>query len=225
MKIACISDTHGQHRSVTIPEVDVLIHAGDIAESMTHLQDFLSWTYDVPAQRVVVIPGNHDRMIEARADIREQLFNHPRIDFLMDSGVTIGGLNLYGSPWQPEFFNWAFNLPRGQALAEKWALIPQDTDILITHGPPMGIRDFNPKGMQCGCADLGYRIGELDHLALHVFGHIHYSYGCAFVRDTMYVNASVCNERYQPVNQPIVIDTDELMFRKSCPNPGKQSET
>ena len=105
-------------------------------------------------------------------------------------------LKIYGSPWQPEFCGWAYNLPRGQALADKWAMIPDDTDILVTHGPPAGILDGD-----LGCLNLRRRVDELN-LKLHVFGHIHYSWGVM----GNYVNASICNDMNIPIHDPIVME-------------------
>ncbi|MDF1816105.1 MAG: hypothetical protein P1V20_28145, partial [Verrucomicrobiales bacterium] len=112
---------------------------------------------------------------------------------------------IWGSPWQPEFHDWSFNLPRGSALAEKWALIPEDTDILITHSPPRGILDLCSHGGREGCDDLLKRVVEL-RPALHLFGHIHEAHGKEFHNETNYINASICNLGYRPVNSPFVWD-------------------
>uniref|UniRef100_A0A8I5N604 Metallophosphoesterase domain containing 1 n=1 Tax=Papio anubis TaxID=9555 RepID=A0A8I5N604_PAPAN len=108
---------------------------------------------------------------------------------------------------QPWFYGWGFNLPRGQALLEKWNLIPEGVDILITHGPPLGFLDWVPKKMQrVGCVELLNTVQRRVQPRLHVFGHIHEGYGVMADGTTTYVNASVCTVNYQPVNPPIVID-------------------
>src|SRR5690606_27797878 len=129
----------------------------------------------------------------------------PGLTYLRDAGVEIDGVRFWGSPWQPEFFDWAFNLPRGEALAARWALVPEDTDVLITHGPPRGILDRTVTGTPVGCDDLR---AALDRLAprLHVFGHIHEAYGRVEGPRTTFVNASVCDVRYRAVNDPVVVD-------------------
>jgi Icc-related predicted phosphoesterase len=91
--------------------------------------------------------------------------------YLEDEAVTIDGVRFYGSPWQPEFMDWAFNLPRGEALAAVWAKIPVGVDVLVTHGPPAGIGDL-VHGRSTGCAELRRRLDEVAP-ALHMFGHIH----------------------------------------------------
>jgi Icc-related predicted phosphoesterase len=161
-----------------------------------------------------LVEGNHDFLGQRNPYVVEQMCKDRGITLLRDSGATIEGLRFYGSPFQPEFGKWAFNLPRGQALKEKWALIPEDTQVLLTHGPPMGILDtverFNRKtGVMdvdhVGCTDLYNRVMQLKDLKLHVFGHLHFGYGQHKMAHTTFVNASVCTEQYRPINAPIVI--------------------
>lgn len=115
-------------------------------------------------------------------------------------------LKIFGSPWQPEFFDWAFNLPRGKPLSEKWAAIPSDVDILVTHTPPYGILDSVHNGKHLGCEELR-NVFDRGNIAprLHVFGHIHDGYGVHFTGETLFVNAAMCNSENEPVNKPIVI--------------------
>ncbi len=124
------------------------------------------------------------------------------------SAVEIDGLKIYGSPWQPRFYDWAFNLNRGAELEEKWRLIPPDTDVLITHGPPHGILDEVERQYyieNTGCEELRKRV-EMICPKLHVFGHIHCGYGQIEKFGTEFVNASNCDEEYNPVNLPVIID-------------------
>jgi hypothetical protein len=122
--------------------------------------------------------------------------------------VDIDGLKIYGSPWQPEFFNWAFNLPRnGSELESKWNLIPEGLDILITHGPPWGVLDLAPRGLNVGCELLSKRVMEVSP-KIHVFGHIHSSYGQKNFNGVEFINASVLGEDYNPTNDPVKIDYD-----------------
>lgn len=102
--------------------------------------------------------------------------------------------------------NWAFMLDRGQALREVWAQIPENTDVLITHGPPLGFGDATYIGSRnVGCADLLERIDDL-RLRVHVFGHIHEGYGVYKRRSTALVNASTCTEWYEPTNPPVLFE-------------------
>ncbi|HEV3440701.1 MAG TPA: metallophosphatase domain-containing protein [Gemmata sp.] len=189
MKIVCISDTHAQHHLIEVPDGDILIHAGDITRhgSLDDVESFNRWLGTLPHRHKVVICGNHDfcfqnQPTEARARITNAIY-------LEDSGCEIEGLTFYGSPWQPWFGGWAFNLARGEALAAKWAYIPVGVDVLITHGPPEGILDKTMRGDFVGCRDLLSRVLEVKP-RLHVFGHIHEAAGQLTIEDTIFVNAS-----------------------------------
>ncbi len=206
MKIVCISDTHGFHRQLVIPPCDVLIHAGDISRGRGRLEeliDFGKWLQEVPAQYKIIVPGNHDFMFEKKLAASRQLLN---AHVLIDQPLNLNGVLFYGSPYQPWFFDWAFNLERGKALAAKWSLIPADTHVLITHSPPLYILDRTLSNDTVGCEDLAARVLQLPALKLHVFGHIHESYGSVVKGKTTFVNASVCNRRYEPVNKPFIYE-------------------
>jgi hypothetical protein len=125
--------------------------------------------------------------------------------YLQDGLIEVGGLRIWGSPWQPWFFDWAFNLPRGPALASKWALVPDGVHVLVTHGPPAGILDRTANEEAVGCHDLA-RALERILPRLHVFGHIHESYGRLERDGTTFVNASNCDLKYRPVQAPIVVE-------------------
>ena len=117
------------------------------------------------------------------------------VDYLCDTGVVIDGIRFYGSPWQPMFMNWAFNLePR--ELREKWSLIPAQTEVLVTHGPPYSILDLNVARANCGDPDLADRVSQLQPM-IHVFGHIHESSGSLQQGGTLFVNASVLDASYR----------------------------
>ena len=219
MKIVCISDTHCRLRKVTIPDGDILVHSGDltfrgdIAETSQEIRELGRYAKNFKA--IVLVEGNHDWLGARNPELMGQMCADNGITLLRDSGATIEGLRFYGSPWQPEFCNWAFNLPRGQALRDKWSLIPADTQVLLTHGPPMGILDSVMKynsniceweAQHLGCADLYDRVMELNDLRLHVFGHLHFGYGSLKMGNTMFVNAATNTEEYKPLNKPIVFE-------------------
>ena len=145
------------------------------------------------------------------------IVNNYDVDYLEDEQLNLWDeedqrLVIYGTPWQPEFCNWAFNLPRaGKELEEKWNAIPKDTDILITHGPPQGHLDISgPPHNEgnLGCELLRVKVDEIKP-PIHVFGHIHGSYGYKFHNGTHFINASVLNEQYDQVNEPMTIDWDK----------------
>ncbi|RYY82034.1 metallophosphoesterase [archaeon] len=114
-------------------------------------------------------------------------------------------LRVYGSPWQPEFCEWAFNLPIGRELTRKWDAIPNDIDMLVTHGPPWGVLDASVDGTLCGCPNLRQQVMTRIQPRLHVFGHIHEGYGTCILNKTLYINASTCNYSYAPLNPPVVV--------------------
>lgn len=205
MKVVTISDTHGQHESLDLPDGDLLIHAGDCTGrgSRSESVAFMNWFAKQPHQHKVFIAGNHDWYFESK---EFKNFDIPTgIHYLNDSMVLIEGFNIWGSPVQPEFFDWAFNRKRGSEIREHWDLIPQETDILITHGPVYGIHDRTVQGDSCGCKDLKETIDRVTP-RLFVCGHIHEAYGIHKTPSTTFVNASVLNHRYKMTNLPIEIE-------------------
>jgi Icc-related predicted phosphoesterase len=212
MKIVCLSDTHNCNEHLTVPDGDILIHAGDatIQGSVPEIEAFNEWFANLPHKHKVFVAGNHDWLFEIN-NLYARKHLSDKIVYLQDSSTEIEGLKIYGSPWQPRFFDWAFNLMRGAELAEKWKLIPNDTDILITHGPPNGILDEVPRKFfveNTGCEELLKKVEELSKhkLKLHIFGHIHCGYGQTEKFGVKFVNASNCDESYEPTQLPIVID-------------------
>ncbi|XP_061188153.1 metallophosphoesterase MPPED2-like isoform X2 [Saccostrea echinata] len=235
VRFVCISDTHAKLWKMKdqIPTGDVLLHAGDFTNvgwpaEVKELNDILG---QLPHKHKIVIAGNHDltfddEMIQNQPEavekfglglekvktylisqgvssVKELLTN---CLYLEDACVELYGIKIYGSPWQPEFFNWGFNLPRGQPCLSKWDLIPCDTDILITHGPPLGHGDKCYDGLRAGCLELLNTVQKRIQPKYHVFGHIHEAYGCSTDGITTYINASSCTLQYKPVHPPIVFD-------------------
>lgn len=212
MRIVCISDTHGKYRKIKrIPDGDVLIHAGDSlgAGGTYNLSILNEWLGTLPHEHKILIAGNHDWCFQnhpekARATVTNAVY-------LEDSGISIDGFDFWGSPWTPRFHDMAFNLDRGEPLKKVWQQIPDNIDVLITHGPPAGVRDTvaTPFGEErVGCVDLRSRLVELRKLKAHVFGHVHEGYGSEVWEDRglRFVNASICNRWFQPSNPPIVFD-------------------
>ena len=209
MRLICISDTHMAHRGFSLPDGDVLIHAGDATSSGTpdEVDRFMGWFASQPHPHKILIAGNHDWLFQRDPDMVSRLLEkHPGITYLLDSGVEIEGVKFWGSPWQPWFMNWAFNLPRqGVWLRDVWNLIPIDTEVLITHGPPFGILDQVRDGAHLGCEELKTRLAAVKP-RVHIFGHIHDGYGVAQSKVTTYINACACTEQYEALNRPVVID-------------------
>jgi Icc-related predicted phosphoesterase len=222
MKITFISDTHNKHKQITedLPGGDLLIHSGDIS-SMGYkheIQQFCKWFDSLTNYSAVVfIAGNHDFGFEKRPEETMEIVNsYEWITYLQDSVLHFASenieiANIYGSPWQPEFHNWAFNLPKnGLELEQKWNDIPDNTDILITHGPAFGYLDtIMGQYDNLGCELLTKRIKTIKP-KIHVCGHIHSGYGYVFDGDTHFINASVLDERYQYTQKPLTVEWDPV---------------
>ncbi len=207
MKLVIVSDTHGMHQEVNIPSGDVFIHAGDFTENGTveEVEQFNQFLGCLKHTYKIVISGNHEYCFEKEPKQSQQLLSN--CIYLQDRGIVIEGVKFYGSPWQPWFFNWAFNLERGDEIRKKWELIDKDTDVLITHGPPAGYGDRVDSGERVGCEDL---IDFVERIKpkYHIFGHIHEDYGISHSSHTTFINASSCDSEYDPVNVPIVLEID-----------------
>ena len=214
-KITFISDTHNKHKHLTskgmgniLGSGDYLVHAGDCTSmgSKNEITQFLEWFSNTDFKHKIFIAGNHDFGFEQQTDIVQE-YKDMGVIYLFDNDVTIDGIKFYGSPWQPEFHNWAFNLPRGEELAQKWEQIPNDVDVLITHGPAYGILDYAPIGGHVGCEELYRKIVEVKP-KIHVCGHIHDGYGQKTMGGIEFLNASVLNDRYEHAHKPIVVEYD-----------------
>ena len=224
VRIVCVSDTHSQLRKVEIPDGDVLVHAGDLtrAGTVNDLARQFKLLNKMPHEHIVVIAGNHDHGLQ-RIPQLVKLYRqrYPRVRYLDAVKERVAGIKVWGSPWTPWFFDWAFNFPRGSAGDDEAVLhysgIPDDTQLLITHGPPRGILDqLDDKGSKpfahVGSIALRDRINGLAALRAHVFGHIHSQYGSQRHGNVLFVNAATCTEQYKPTNQPVVIDWDGQRF-------------
>lgn len=207
VKFVAISDTHCRHRNLRLPKGDVLLHAGDISHrgKKEEVVDFLEWFSGLPFAHKIFIAGNHDFYFETQKPAAIQTLLPAGITYLNDSGVTLDGITVWGSPVTPWFFNWAFNRQRGAAINKHWKKMPEGTDVLLTHGPPFGIHDAVVNSRQVGCKDLLRRIGEVKP-TVHVCGHIHEGYGSLKREGIRYINASVLNESYELVNKPVVFE-------------------
>lgn len=210
MKFAIISDTHCLHRKLILPDSDVLIHCGDFTSrgKMTETINFLNWFEDCAAKYKILISGNHEFWDEQYPDKMLKECSTRGITYLNDSGSPVGGLKIWGSPITPFFNNFAFNRLRGAAIKVHWDLIPSETQILITHGPPWGIGDIVKERYgvkRVGCKDLANKITELKDLKLHCFGHIHSGQGkyTDNINGVTYINASQLDEEYKIAYAPM----------------------
>lgn len=203
-KITFISDTHELHRDVKIDPTDILIHCGDITNmsSFDVLKDFNKWLEKQPASYNVFIAGNHDFFYEQKPRLTKKIVTNAI--YLENSSTNIMGLKIWGSPVTPKFFNWGFGWYSDERQL-LWEEIPNNADIVLTHGPPLTILDKNPYGESCGCGYLYARMKVVKPKYM-AFGHIHCSYGQMKVDDTTYINASLVDEMATHIkNKPIVI--------------------
>jgi len=207
LKTTFISDTHGFHNKLQGLEGDMIIHAGDVSSKGTKAQveDFLNWFKNLSFKYKIFIDGNHDFFFEEAIALELKNILPDKVIYLNDSGVEIEGKKIWGSPIQPWFHDWAFNRQRGQEIKKHWNLIPIDTDILITHGPPLDILDSTIYGSNVGCQDL---LDKVKHVKpdIHVFGHIHEAYGTKELNGTNFINASVLDVKYNQTNDPIILN-------------------
>jgi len=210
MKFVLISDTHGDHRKLSLPAADTIIHAGDISADgdPDEVLDFIHWFDELNYKNKLLIAGNHDWHMETHAQEMSDKLAASSIHYLHDSGVEIDGIRFWGSPITPEFFNWAFQRKQGAEIAAHWDLIPDDTEVLITHGPPYGIMDKVPENdgslSHAGCSRLLNRIRDVQP-ALHIFGHIHEGFGERKIDGTHFFNVCSMNSAYQLQNPPVVL--------------------
>lgn len=222
MRIVAFADTHQFHDELQVPDGDVVICAGDVCRGgeREELDLFLHWFTALPHRHKLFIAGNHDRCLELADERDDVVAAHASIVLLEDSGVVIDGVSFWGSPWTPMFMDWSFMLPRGPALAEKWARIPGGVEVLVTHGPPKRILDdvtayrslpLHDDGDDTaedddddhfvGCADLRARVRVVKP-RLHLFGHIHSQRGTVDDDGVRFVNCTT-NECDFP---PVVLD-------------------
>lgn len=207
-KITFISDTHNQHSQIKIPKSDILIHAGDATGrgTLPEIVSFLNWFEQQPAIHKIYVAGNHDFLFEKDPYLAKAILaEHSSIIYLQDTSIQIMGLEIYGSPHQPRYHNWAFNKSDFE-LKNLWAKIPDKVDILVTHGPPLDILDKIDLGDKVGCKWLKQTVLERVKPKVHHFGHIHESYGTLQIDNTIFINSSICNLMYRPDNKPITID-------------------
>lgn len=214
IKFCAISDTHCQHDRVKVPECDVLLHAGDFS-SMGRPQevlDFMKWFDKQPAEHKIFISGNHDFLDEEHPAIFKQLLNeYPGITYLRDEGTEVFGIKIWGRPWTPEFYDWAFMADRGSPkMKSTLNVIPSDTDILLTHGPAYEILDKTMQGLTVGCQDMLEELnsGRFTNLKYVIVGHIHESVGSKEVNGIKHLNVAVLNERYVYKNKPFEFEID-----------------
>jgi Icc-related predicted phosphoesterase len=230
MNITFISDTHtymydNNYKELILPEGDILCFTGDIMSSGYNegeLIHFLKWISKQPFKYKIFIAGNHDRLLEDKPLIANDIisqYTDKGVIYLKNTSIEIEGFTFYGTPHQPYFGGWAFNVPDYGKLISIYQLIPDNVDVFLTHCPPYGILDqshrsnyHNPSGENhLGSMELkevlDAKILNNTQPRVVAFGHIHGDGGKQIqIGDTLYINASLCDEYYEPVNNIVRIE-------------------
>ena len=248
MMIDAISDLHGHYPK--LEGGDILIVAGDLTarDLRDEYLHFCRYIRHSGYKKIIVIAGNHDNLMQKEPEF---FLSNDQVSYLCDSGTQIfyddsdplkldenalrleditrpklKSLKIWGSPWTIKFKGMnpacmAFTCDTEEELAQKWALIPDDVDILVTHSPPYGIHDKTIQRKRVGSKSLYDRLIAIKP-RVHVFGHIH-ECGYKYSRikyplkvehlseeifrlerhETHCINASHVNEHYKPVNKPV----------------------
>lgn len=221
-KIVVISDTHGKHAKLKIPRSDILIHAGDFTCRGEYFEvlGFLEWFKDQPAEHKVYIAGNHELSLDPITRNRMNsghtlpgMYINQGCNYLQNSQTIINGIKIYGTPYTPRFYDWAFNgddTDVGEpSLRDIYSNIPHDTDILICHGPPFGMMDSCERDGRVGSKELLTAIEERPNLKLVCTGHIHECGGqTQQLGNTLIVNAASLGADYRTLNKMIVLDIE-----------------
>ena len=215
MRLVVISDTHNRHKKIELPYGDVLIHCGDATAQgrSSEIREFSKWFHAQPHPHKLFVAGNHDmgfqdHPVDAVVELSPGLDG---VNYLMDSGVEIDGVKFWGSPWTKMFNKWAFmKEDNDPELVKIYDRIPTDTDVLITHGPPIFIldkanRSWGDDGGHCGLTPLSDAVRRI-RPQIHVFGHVHEAYGQEESGGTKFGNAAICDLSYVPVHAPLVYD-------------------
>jgi Icc-related predicted phosphoesterase len=219
--VIAMSDLHGLlPPSKDIPKCDLILIGGDICGSHVILdqsiwlhREFKPWLENLPAEKVIGVAGNHDFIWEKAPHLVPKM----PWTYLQDSVTEYKGWKIYGTPWQPRFFDWAFNLDEPD-LERKWNFIPDDTDILVAHGPPYGHGD---RTLRLYGKETNHHVGSPSLLErvkkvkprLMIYGHIHPGYGVFDLDGSVLANVSLVDEKYRWVNQPTEFFLEEKTTR------------
>lgn len=213
-RLVFISDTHLTRPS--LPEGDILIHCGDHTYdgSAEQCSRALKWLGEQDFSEIITIAGNHDWLAEKNPSLFWDLCDRNNIIWLNDGSIELDGIKFYGSAWTPFFNDWAFNGARTLSehamynkplMKDIWEKIPNDTQVLLTHGPAYMMLDECMDTRRVGCQDLFQAILDRPSIKIHASGHIHAAYGEKLFNGVHYINASICDERYRATNLPIEV--------------------
>lgn len=208
IKIVAISDTHNQHRKLRLPPGDILIHAGDATNngSEAEVGAFGYWMQRQPFRIKIFVPGNHDFLFETVPEMACQML--PGVRVLIDSWTTALGLKIHGTPWTPQFSDWAF-MASEEHLPRYFERIPNGLDILISHGPPLGVLDQDDIGDHIGSRSLRNAVRAKKPLRL-ICGHVHFSAGVSAIEHTIVYNVASCGEGDRITREPLTLEVQPV---------------
>jgi Icc-related predicted phosphoesterase len=205
MVLVLFGDTHELHREVEVPAGDVLICVGDFtmfSKNLSAIEDFNEWLGELPHRHKIVVPGNHEFFLESNPERRSLLDN---ANVLIDESIEIEGLNIHGSPMTP-LYGAAFGMSSPKDRQRHWSKVPDDTHVLLTHGPPFGILDLPPdQAERMGDPELRKRGRALASLRLHAFGHVHGAHGAIEQDDVTFANVALMGPLGDLVQGPTVL--------------------
>ena len=211
IKLWHISDTHGDHALLTVPKgIKIVIHSGDHSNHYDEYRNepearaFLHWFGKLKIPYKILIAGNHDAFAARSNQEFRNLCAMYDIIYLENDWTYVEGIKIWGSPLTPTFKTWHFMKDRS-TLHDVWKQIPEDTDIVIVHGPPKGILDASYRNDgttdKCGCLSLKKHILERIKPKFVLFGHIHNNEDIInagvlklSVHDTIFSNGSVVTD-------------------------------
>ena len=216
MKILHISDTHGHHRELhrqkKIPLSDVIIHSGDVCDrgDDEQVKDFLNWFSELPHKHKILVPGNHDFYFEEK-----DFYVPANVHVLIGQGVELDGVKFWGSPFTVQEFSWAFQFFQHDQEVH-WKEVPDDTNVLITHGGAYKGLDLDSMNLRTGDKYLKDRLAELANLQLHLHGHIHCAHGVQNVNRLTTVNSAIADEKYKPTQNPhlVILEDNTVMVKE-----------
>lgn len=217
MKIWTFSDTHTYHNQLNIPEADIVIFSGDESNNSNpylnevEARKFFEWYKVLPFKHKIYIPGNHSTAVSNKLIRREE---YPELIWLEHETANVEGIKIFGSPYTPAYGkSWAYMRKRNQ-MKVVWDTLPNDIQILITHGPPKGIldltRDLDNNLVQAGCKSLFNKVLEIEP-AVHIFGHLHdesgiFNSGILEKFGIKFINASCLNHKEKSFSQGHIIE-------------------
>lgn len=205
MVLVLFGDTHELHREVEVPAGDILICVGDFtmfSKNLSAIEDFNEWLGELPHRHKIVVPGNHEFFLESNPERRSLLDN---AHVLIDEGIEIEDLNIYGSPMTP-LYGAAFGKSSAKDRKRHWSKVPDRTHVLVTHGPPFGLLDRpSVQAEPMGDPELRNRVRELHSLKLHVFGHVHGAHGAVEQDGVTFANVALMGHLGDLVQAPTVM--------------------